>query len=79
MTGFTTFKHPEIKDDEFMLSNIAIGEEWLFGFFNKKTPADGRLGKIAYDTTGYISSGHIPVFKKKKPYRGCPRNNTYTF
>ena len=67
MTGFVIYKHPEIKDDEFLLSNVDIGEEWFFGFHDgKQTTNNGRLGKIAYDNMGYEVPGRVPVFVKKE-------------
>lgn len=65
MSGFAIYRHPEIKDDEFLLSNVKIGEEWMFGFFDgRQTTNNGRLGKIAYDSMGYEVPMHIPVFVK---------------
>lgn len=67
MAGFVAYKHPEIKDDEFLLSNVKIGEEWQFGFFGgEKTTNNGRLGKIALDSMGYVVHGQVPVFVKKE-------------
>ena len=67
MTGFVVYKHPEIKTDEFLLSNVKIGEEWLFGFHDgKKTTSNGRLGKIAYNNMGYKVPGHIPICVKEE-------------
>ena len=67
MTGFVIYRHPEIKDDEFLLSNVQIGEEWLFGFHNgQKTTNNGRLGKIAYDRMGYEVPRHVPIFVKEE-------------
>jgi len=60
------YKHPEIKDDEFMLSNVKVGEEWLFGFFDRQPTKNGRLGKIAYDNMGYEVPGHVPIFVKRE-------------
>lgn len=67
MTGFVVYKHPEIRIDEFLLSNVKIGEEWKFGFFDGwQTTKNGKLGKIAYDSMGYEVTGHIPVFVKSE-------------
>lgn len=67
MAGFVAYKHPEIEDNEFLLSNVEIGEEWQFGFLDgKKTTNNGRLGEIAYDNMGYVVPGQVPVFVKKE-------------
>lgn len=65
MAGFVVYKHPEIKDNEFLLSNVKIGEEWKFGLFNEKPNRNGRVGKIAYDNMGYLLPGYVPVFVKR--------------
>ena len=66
MTSFIVGKHPEIKDVEYLLSNVVIGDEWMFGFFKDRQPINGRLGNIAYDNMGYVMPNHIPVIVKEK-------------
>jgi len=63
--GFVIGKHPEMKNDEWKLCNVKIGEEWLFGFFYGKRK-NHRLGKIAYDNMGYVVANHRPIFIRIK-------------
>ena len=60
MTGFVIFKHPEIKENEWLFCNVEKGKEWTIAG-NKH-----RFGKIAYNNMGYEMSGCVPVFIKNR-------------
>lgn len=64
--GFVIGKHPEMKDTEWLFSNVKIGEEWLFGCFDGKCKNGGRFGKVAYNKLGYVIAGYRPLFIKRK-------------
>lgn len=67
MASFVCYKHPELRKNEFVLSNVKAGEEWKFGFFNgNRTLGKDRLGNVAYDNMGNVVLGHFPVIKSNK-------------
>lgn len=58
-------EHPEIKKNEFLLSNVKRGEEWKFGFISGEDIVDGRLGEIAYNQMGDVLPDYRPVFAQR--------------
>lgn len=52
-----THHHPELKPGEFFQTNISL--EYL----HKKDLTNCRVGKIAYDVNGNITSNAVPIFK----------------
>lgn len=55
--------HPELRENEFLISNVEKGKEWCFGFRNAETTLGfSRLGKVAYDRLGRVRPNYLPVF-----------------
>ncbi len=61
--GFVIFKHPEIKDDEWLFCNVEKDKEWTV------TGSNHRFGRIAYNRMGYVIDKHIPVFVRRRDER----------
>lgn len=58
--------HSELRKNEYCITNVEIGKEWTWGFFDGKEETPGcRLGKVAYNQKGQVITGYRPVFKQR--------------
>jgi hypothetical protein len=77
MRNAISLKHPEMQQDEVLITNISRSEEWRdptgkteWESIDLKTK---RRGEIAYDVKGHGLYESIPVFAKKNELRSMDR------